>query len=230
MEISTIEIVNSSKEKPMIVINNFIYHKNQDRKNGNIYCRCQYCSSKYQCPASVTTEGLNTQIVCFSIKQHVDYPFKEDIDIKVLNKEDKMRKRSRSEQIPIRQIYRSEMYNLIVETQDIENIPKLPKEKNEIDLTNPRFTSKSYSKPFLLFDTNDKDRITAFASDIQLEILAKSARWHIDGKFKSCPNLYKQLYIIHARLNEEMFAFNFLKEVCFKKRPNIATKNYNERL
>lgn len=108
---------------------------------------------------------------------------KKMILIKVLNFEDKIRKRSRIERIPIRQIYRSEMYNLIVEIQDIDtvasklpkfenkkegfykvrnkDVPKLPKDKCQIDLTNSRFTNTCYSKPFLLFDTNDNDRIIA---------------------------------------------------------------------
>ncbi|CAF1044582.1 unnamed protein product [Brachionus calyciflorus] len=71
-------------------------------------------------------------------------------------------------------------------------MPRLPKEISESSLNLDRFCMTSYSKEFLLFDTVDIDRKIAFASKIQLEILSKSTKWHINGTFKSCPNLYYQ--------------------------------------
>ncbi|CAF0785429.1 unnamed protein product [Brachionus calyciflorus] len=115
---------------------------------------------------------------------------------------DKYRKRARSEQNSIRQIYRAELNNLVTETKNIENvaktipkygniknglykirkeeIPKFPKNKSEISLTYDRFNLTSYCQEFVLIDTNDSDRIIAFASKVQIEILSKSARWNID--------------------------------------------------
>ncbi|CAF0995559.1 unnamed protein product [Brachionus calyciflorus] len=143
-----------------------------------------------------------------------------------------VKKRTRSEQYPIKQIYPSEINKLITESKDLESIyekvpkydsvkngfykvrreemPRLPKEISEISLNLDRFCITSYSKEFLLFDTLGTDRIIAFASKIQLEILSKPTKWHIDGTFKSCPNLYYQLYTIHAWLDEEMFCCAYI--------------------
>ena len=63
----------------------------------------------------------------------------------------------------------------------------------------------------MLFDTNDKDRIIAFSSDIELSILSKSKRWHIDGTFKCCPDLFNQVFTIHGWYQEHMYyAVTFL--------------------
>ncbi|RMZ94544.1 hypothetical protein BpHYR1_011624, partial [Brachionus plicatilis] len=59
----------------------------------------------------------------------------------------------------------------------LENVmPNLPKTVQEIYFSEPytKYTFTSNEKRFLLFDTKDDDRIIAFASDIQLEILSRS--------------------------------------------------------
>ena len=40
-----------------------------------------------------------------------------------------------------------------------------------------------------------------------MEILAKATQWHGDGTFKSAPTLFAQNYLIHARLNDEMWPY-----------------------
>ncbi|CAF1083593.1 unnamed protein product [Brachionus calyciflorus] len=78
-------------------------------------------------------------------------------------------------------------------TKRNQDIPSLPKSLERIDSSLPRFQKTTYKKRFLLFDTDDKERIIAFASDIQLEILSKSKRWHVDDTFKCCPTIYYQI-------------------------------------
>ena len=65
-------------------------------------------------------------------------------------------------------------------------------EDEEID---PSETEKP--KHFLLVDcTEDDQRIIIFSSDLQLQLMAKSRQLGVDGTFKSCPELFMQLYII----------------------------------
>ncbi|CAF1019326.1 unnamed protein product, partial [Brachionus calyciflorus] len=93
-----------------------------------------------------------------------------------------------------------------------ENLPPLPKERSDIIFEDDyaRFTETNCHNRFLLFDTKDNNRIIAFSSDTQLEILSKSKRWHVDGTFKAAPALYKQLYQIHAWDYNEMHACVFI--------------------
>ena len=52
-----------------------------------------------------------------------------------------------------------------------------------------------------------------FASPTQLKCLESSSVWHIDGTFKTSPQLFQQTFIIYSWLMDEMVpcAFNFLK-------------------
>ena len=60
------------------------------------------------------------------------------------------------------------------------------------------------NKRFLLFDSGQGDelRIILFATDQALELLSQSRDWYGDGTFKVCPEIFFQVYTIHARTNE----------------------------
>ena len=53
-----------------------------------------------------------------------------------------------------------------------KDTPKLPADLPAINIDNDRYRVTNYSRRFLLFDTNDDDRIIAHSSNVQL-------RWHI---------------------------------------------------
>ena len=89
-------------------------------------------------------------------------------------------------------------------------MPTLPDSLASIDLVNPLYNLTYYRKRFLLYDSFDTKRSLVFASDRQLEILAKGNRWHIDGTFKASPDLFHQVYLVHAWLMEEMHACGFV--------------------
>ena len=63
-------------------------------------------------------------------------------------------------------------------------MPLLPRTRETIDLDGQFITTLDGLR-FLLFDTEGTDRIIAFASDRQLEVLSQSEQWHADGTFKS---------------------------------------------
>ena len=54
-------------------------------------------------------------------------------------------------------------------------------------------------KLFLQFDNQDKigNRILVFFSDKGAEIMEKAKEWHMDGTFKNCPKIFKQLLTLH---------------------------------
>ncbi|CAF0821975.1 unnamed protein product [Brachionus calyciflorus] len=155
------KIIHSSHEGPMLLHGEFIYLKNQERPNGNIYWRCKEYST-LKCPASITTKGLSTDIINLSKQEHFsEHPKTSNLDVGVLSMLNNCRKRAITETIPIRQIYRSELAGLVSKTKDIEKVaknipkfenvkknlykvrledlPKIPKERSDIELSLDRF-------------------------------------------------------------------------------------------
>jgi len=59
---------------------------------------------------------------------------------------------------------------------------------------------------FLLFDSgvDDENRMLIFASNQAIQLLAISEDWFGDGTFKVCPDIFFQLYTIHARINQRV--------------------------
>lgn len=54
-------------------------------------------------------------------------------------------------------------------------------------------------EPFLLYDgVDEEDRILIFSTKANLEVLKQSKNWFGDGTFKVVPELFFQLYTIHA--------------------------------
>ena len=64
---------------------------------------------------------------------------------------------------------------------------------------------------FLLFDSGvgDTTRMFIFATNDGIDMLANSAQWFGDGTFKHCPQIFSQIYSIHALVNHEVLPCNF---------------------
>ena len=59
---------------------------------------------------------------------------------------------------------------------------------------------------FLFFDggVEDINRMFIFATNDGIDMLANSSRWFGDGTFKLCPQVFSQIYTIHALVNHEV--------------------------
>ena len=64
---------------------------------------------------------------------------------------------------------------------------------------------------FLLFDSGvgDTTRMFIFATNDGIDMLANSAQWFGDGTFKHCPQIFSQIYAIHALVNHEVLPCDF---------------------
>ena len=72
-------------------------------------------------------------------------------------------------------------------------------------------TYRDTYKRFLLVDyMEDDQKIIIFASDLKLGLLARSKQVVADGTFKSCPKLFKQLYIITGWCKGECIPLAFI--------------------
>jgi len=62
-------------------------------------------------------------------------------------------------------------------------------------------------KAFLRFDNQDKtgNRILIFFSDKGAEIMQVAKEWHMDGTFKNCPKIFKQLLTVQCIIKNEAF-------------------------
>ena len=59
---------------------------------------------------------------------------------------------------------------------------------------------------FLLFDSSveDTNRMFTFATNAGIAMLANSSQWFGDGVFKLCPQMFSQIYTIHALVSHEV--------------------------
>ena len=82
--------------------------------------------------------------------------------------------------------------SVILEPVNHQAIPLLPME----------YQQTSVGQRFLLFDSrvDVNDRIIVFGMDQALQLHSNSDNWFGDGTFKVCPEVFFQLYTIHAKL------------------------------
>ncbi|KAL5238521.1 hypothetical protein ACI65C_005931 [Semiaphis heraclei] len=84
------------------------------------------------------------------------------------------------------------------------NYPKL-KSINEFKMDNSKWATTGVKDPqqFLLYgNTNNKNRILVFASQLCLKSLSLSKHIFMDGIFATCPQGFFQVYVVHAQIGE----------------------------
>ncbi|XP_067653191.1 ankyrin-1-like [Haliotis asinina] len=85
----------------------------------------------------------------------------------------------------------------------------LPQSRRDVDLQG-QWTETQDGRPFLLFSDGDDDKMIAFSTEEQLATLQSADTIYMDGTFSSCPALWSQLYIIHARNGSTMYPLVFV--------------------
>ena len=90
------------------------------------------------------------------------------------------------------------------------NIPQ-PVHREDIPVLPLLYQQTSTGEPFLLYDSGigDVNRIFIFATNQALDLLANSDDWFCDGTFKVCPEVFFQLYTVHAKANERIYPCAF---------------------
>jgi len=89
-------------------------------------------------------------------------------------------------------------------------IPNLPKTQDNIDLRD-QWTETLAGDKFLQCDDTDihGNRILVFATDDNLRKLCTETAVFGDGTFYSCPELFYQLYTLHASIDGQMYPLVF---------------------
>ena len=210
-------------EKRFLIRNNYIfkwYRKNKG--SGSEYWLCKRCLKH-----SVTVENnlITNENSHLNNQDDEDTCIHTDEELLCLKTVVRIRERCYKEVNPIPEIYDDEIATLneFLSTDVIsryispfqtmrttlynirkKKLPSIPNHTSEIALTE-EFAQTIDKKRFILYDSNDDDRVIAFCSDAGLEKLAASDKWHIDGTFKAAPLMYYQLLIIHSYLFGVMF-------------------------
>ena len=78
-------------------------------------------------------------------------------------------------------------------------IPEIPQD----------FRQTQYGERFLFFDSRvvDQNRLILFGIEHAIEQLRESSHWFAYGTFKVCPNLFFQVYTLHALENGRSFPY-----------------------
>lgn len=91
--------------------------------------------------------------------------------------------------------------------QTNENLPPLPPSRADIPVLPAEFQTTISGQQFLLYDSGvaDVNRILIFGSPDAVTLLEQSADWFGDGTFKTVPEIFYQLYTVHALVLHNVF-------------------------
>ena len=91
--------------------------------------------------------------------------------------------------------------------QTNENLPPLPPSRADIPVLPAEFQTTISGQQFLLYDSGvaDVNRILIFGSPDAVTLLEQSADWFGDGTFKTVPEIFYQLYTVHALVSNNVF-------------------------
>ena len=84
-----------------------------------------------------------------------------------------------------------------------KDTPKLPADLPAINIDNDRYRITNYNRRFLLFDTNDDDRIIAHSSNVQL-------RWHIQVRSNFVLSILQSARLVQRR-DVQLWIYPFKK-------------------
>lgn len=88
-----------------------------------------------------------------------------------------------------------------------QNVPPNPLRREDIPVIPQRFQVTNAGDQFLFFDSGfgDVNRVIIFATLEGIRYLGTNEHWFMDGTFKLCPEIFYQIYTIHALINNQVF-------------------------
>ena len=99
-----------------------------------------------------------------------------------------------------------------------------PLHRNDIPaILTHEYQVTSMEEPFLLLDSgvDDPERFFIFGTNRGLQLLGQSQHWYADGTFKVCPQVFFQVYTIHAQVNGQVLP------CVFSLLPNKVERTYD---
>lgn len=235
-----LEFITTTKGKESLLLNGFQYRKGYCSKRNVISWRCVNQQTE-KCPGYVKTSNA----VLVTSGQHTCQPTSA-AKIDVTKALSNARSRIRETDAPARRIYVEEFHPLVYKGNDVvKEIPDpstfiksaaavrrssssyVKEPANAVDLVLPEdLLTFPDGSGFLLDDTkDDQDRILIFANDKGKSVLKTCNQFFIDGTFKCCPKLFKQIYTVHADLRTTKTEISVVP-VAFALLPDKKEKTY----
>jgi len=213
------EFVTSQKRNRKIINNGYVYVFQKDLANDVRSYECELRRNKQQCKAKIKVDIHENIIGTFN--EHTHPP--SDTVCEVNRIKSRIRDLSYITQNPPQQIL-GEALQGISEDASV-NLPAIdhmrrtirhqrrdnerpvnPVNRDAIPVLPLMYQLTANNEQFLLFDSgvDDENRILMFASNQAIQLLAISEDWFGDGTFRVCPEIFFQLYTIHARINQRI--------------------------
>ena len=91
------------------------------------------------------------------------------------------------------------------------DLPPTPLRREDIPVLPERYQLTKAGEQFLIFDSGvgDNERILIFATQQCIYYLSNKSHCFMDGAFKLCPEIFYQIYNIHALNNNQVFSCVF---------------------
>lgn len=202
------EIIKSQKDKDLLLTDGYRYRKARTNTDGSVSWRC----AETPCRGRVKV-SLQNVMVNVTQHSHAPDPSKNEAQKAVSN----MKRRAATTLEKPRQLIQGSTNGISLEAsvhlpsynasqRTIERIRQkiqmpYPNPVSVADINIPaalQVTSRNLN--FLLWDSgeNDPHRIFMFGTEENLNVLEEHRNWHVDGTFKVAPELFLQLFTIHA--------------------------------
>ena len=201
-----------------LIMNGFVYARSGLPKKSNTYWECRYLRRK-ECTARVTTTIVNNEIVVLRETDHDHPPNKEEAQAEIHKQALKRRAENPEAGLPSLMI-RTELAGVsagvlahLPETENLAktirrvkriNLPPNPKSILELGVVPEEYQKTLSGDKFLFYDSSHDElalnidldagqRVLAFGTRRNIEILATSNTWYLDGTFKVqyCVHTYK---------------------------------------
>ena len=103
--------------------------------------------------------------------------------------------------------------NIRLQRQANQQLPN-PANRDDVPELPLKYQRSWAIEQFLIFESGqgDADRIFIFGTDQSLQLLSQSQNWFGDGTFKVCPQMFFQIYTIHAQISERFLPYIYKTE------------------
>ena len=203
----------------MLIGNGFRYFFQKELSN-NLQSREFVVRRKGQCKAKVNLH-MNGELVG-EINEHTHPPSQDQIEItkiKASIKRESQATHDTPQQIlgaALQNISETAAINLpqinnlkrTIHSQRKDNdLPPAPLRREDIPVLPGRYQVTQAGEQFMIFDrgVGDNERILIFVTQQGIHFLSNNSHWFMDGTFKLCPEIFYQIYTIHALNNNQVF-------------------------
>ncbi|KAJ8670726.1 hypothetical protein QAD02_001985 [Eretmocerus hayati] len=226
----------------MIIFNSFrgfIYVRSKAGQNGKFHWACQRLR-KGECSARAVSVQSGESITIIkgpdeSKHSHPAAPDEAKAEIVKLNLK---RPAEEHPELPPTQIMRTQLAGMsagvlskLPERPNVNKaqrrhrrreMPSNPKSLNEIETIPERFQKTMDKEKFLIYDSHEDEnfdqrlgRVIVFGTGRNVELLAKSDTWSIDGSFGFAPEIFTQIFTIFGFVNKARRHKNDAETIAF---------------